>query len=171
MLRLTAGALALFAYAIGISLAYRLVPVGMGALLLFTAVQLTLVVAGRLTGERPRALSRTGVVARTWPGQAQPDPVGAVRMVRAGAAWGVYSRRERGVGHAVARNAARFCRAVPLAASAIGASLGPIRIDPLGAWLARTSGAGASGMGSAPWYRILRRLPGSRAALERPVSR
>ena len=167
-------ALALFAYAIGFSLAYRLVPVGAGALLLFAAVQLTMVVAGLRAGERPRALewaghalSIAGVVALTRPGQARPDPVGAALMILAGAAWGVYSLRGRGVGHAVARNAANFSRAVPiaLAASIIGASFGPIRIDPLGAWLALASGAVASAMGYALWYVALRRLTTIHAAL------
>ena len=167
-------ALALFAYAIGFSLAYRLVPVGVGALLLFAAVQLTMVVAGLRAGERPRALewaghalSIAGVVALTRPGQARPDPVGAVLMILAGAAWGVYSLRGRGVGHAVARNAASFSRAVPLAlaASIIGASFGPIRVDPLGAWLALASGAVASAMGYALWYVALRRLTTIHAAL------
>jgi drug/metabolite transporter (DMT)-like permease len=167
-------ALALFAYAIGFSLAYRLVPVGAGALLLFAAVQLTMVVAGLRAGERPRALewaghalSIAGVVALTRPGQARPDPVGAVLMILAGAAWGVYSLRGPGVGNAVARNAASFSRAVPLAlaASIIGVSFGPIRVDPLGAWLALASGAVASAMGYALWYVALRRLTTIHAAL------
>ena len=167
-------ALALFAYAIGFSLAYRLVPVGVGALLLFAAVQLTMVVAGLRTGERPRAiewaghaLSIAGVVDLTRPGQARPDPVGAALMILAGAAWAVYSLRGLDLGHAVARNAASFSRAalLALATSAIGASLGPIRVDPMGAWLALASGAFASGMGYALWYAALRRLTAIRAAL------
>jgi drug/metabolite transporter (DMT)-like permease len=167
-------ALALFAYAIGFSLAYRRVPVGAGALLLFAAVQLTMVLAGLRAGERPRALewaghalSIAGVVALTRPGQARPDPVGAALMILAGAAWGVYSLRGRGLGNAVARNAASFSRAVPLAlaASIIGASFGPIRVDPLGAWLALASGAVASAMGYALWYVALRRLTTIHAAL------
>jgi drug/metabolite transporter (DMT)-like permease len=141
---------------------------------LFAAVQLTMVVAGLRAGERPRALewaghalSIAGVVALTRPGQARPDPVGAALMLLAGAAWGVYSLRGRSVEHAVARNAASFSRAVPLAlaASAIGASFGPVRVDPLGAWLALASGALASAMGYALWYAALRRLTTIRAAL------
>lgn len=167
-------ALALFAYAIAFSLAYRLVPVGVGALLLFAAVQLTMVVAGLRTGERPRAiewaghaLSIVGIVALTRPGHARPDPVGAALMFLAGAAWGVYSLRGRDRGHAVARNAASFSRALPLAlaTSTIGASLGSIRVDPTGVWLALASGAVASGMGYALWYAALRRLTAIRAAL------
>ena len=133
-----------------------------------------MVVGGLWSGERPRALewvghalSMAGIVALTRPGQARPDPVGATLMILAGAAWGAYSLRGRGLGHAVARNAASFSRAVPLAlaASAIGVSLGPIRVDSAGAWLALASGAVASGMGYALWYAALRRLTAIRAAL------
>jgi drug/metabolite transporter (DMT)-like permease len=88
-------AAALFAYAIAFSLAYRLVPAAVGALLLFAAVQLTMVVAGLRTGERPGAfewvghtLSIAGVVVLTRPGLTRADPVGATLMLVAGAAWG-----------------------------------------------------------------------------------
>jgi drug/metabolite transporter (DMT)-like permease len=123
-------AVALFAYAIAFSLAYRWVPAGVGALLLFAAVQLTMVLAGLRTGERPRAvewaghaLSVAGVVVLTRPGLERVDPVGAALMLLAGAAWGVYSLRGRGAGPAVARNAASFARAVPLALLAGGVAV------------------------------------------------
>ena len=166
--------LALFVYALAFSLAYRLVPVGVGALLLFAAVQLTMVVAGLRTGERPlalewagHALSIGGVVALSRPGHTSPDLIGAGFMFLAGAAWGVYSLQGRGAGHAVARNAASFSRAVPfaVAASAVQALLGPIRVDPVGAGLALASGAVASGMGYAVWYAALRKLTAIRGAL------
>jgi drug/metabolite transporter (DMT)-like permease len=154
------------------SLAYQLVLVGAGALPAVAAVQLTMVVGGLRAGERPRTLEGRGTprspVSSPSPGrQAPPNPVGAALMILAGAAWAVYSLRGRRVGHAVGRTAASFSRAVPLAlaASAIGASFGPIRVDPLGAGLALASGAVASGMGYALWYAALRRLPAIRAAL------
>jgi drug/metabolite transporter (DMT)-like permease len=145
-----------------------------GALLLFAAVQLTMVAAGLSAGERPRplewaghALSIAGLVVLTRPGLARPDPVGAVLMLGAGAAWGVYSLRGRGRQDAVASNAASFARAVPLClgASAVAASLGATRIDPIGVGLALGSGAAASGLGYAVWYAALRSLTATRAAL------
>jgi drug/metabolite transporter (DMT)-like permease len=167
-------ATALFAYALAFSLAYRRVPAAVGALLLFAAVQLTMVVAGLRAGERPRglewaghALSVAGLVVLTRPGLARADPVGAALMLAAGAAWGVYSLRGRGRGHAVARNAASFARAVPLAlaAGALAASLGATHVDAAGAWLALGSGAVASGLGYAVWYAALQGLTATRAAL------
>jgi drug/metabolite transporter (DMT)-like permease len=167
-------AVALFAYAIAFSLAYRRVPAAVGALLLFAAVQLTMVAAGLRAGERPRPLewaghllAVAGLVVLTRPGLARPDPLGTALMLAAGAAWGAYSLRGRGLGRAVARNAASFARAVPLAlvAAALSASLGATRLDAAGAWLALGSGAAASGLGYAVWYAALAGLTATRAAL------
>ena len=169
-----ASAAVLFAYAVAFSLAYRRVPAAVGALLLFAAVQLTMVVAGLCAGERPRplewaghALSVGGVVVLTRPGLARADPAGAALMLLAGAAWGAYSLRGRGEGDAVARNAASFARAVPLAlaAAAVGLSLGAAHVDFAGAGLSLVSGAVASGLGYACWYAALRGLTATRAAL------
>jgi drug/metabolite transporter (DMT)-like permease len=167
-------AVALFAYALAFSLAYRRVPAAVGALLLFAAVQLTMVAAGLRTGERPHAvewvghaLSVAGVVVLTRPGLARADPTGAALMLLAGVGWGLYSLRGRGAGHAVARNAASFARAVPLALVSGGAAaaLGAIHVDAEGAGLALVSGAVASGLGYALWYAALRGLTATRAAL------
>jgi drug/metabolite transporter (DMT)-like permease len=167
-------AVALFAYAIGFSLAYRRIPAGAGALLLFAAVQLTMIGAGLRGGERPRApewaglaLSIAGLVVLARPGFARPDSQGALLMVVAGAAWGVYSLRGRGRADAVGLNAASFARAVPLAlaASAVAALLGGARVSPLGVSLALGSGALASGLGYAVWYAALRGLTATRAAI------
>lgn len=167
-------AAALFAYALAFSLAYRLVPAGVGALLLFAAVQLTMVGAGLRAGERPgavewagHALAIGGLLVLARPGLSRPDPGGAALMLAAGAAWGVYSLRGRGRGDAVALNAASFARTVPLSlgASALAALAGAIRVSPEGAGLALASGALASGLGYAAWYGALRRLTATRAAL------
>ncbi len=167
-------AVALFAYAIGFSLAYRRIPAGVGALLLFAAVQLTMVGAGLRAGERPPALewaglvlSIAGLVVLTCPGLARPDSLGAALMLGAGAAWGLYSLRGRGTRDAIATNAASFARAVPLAlvASAVGTSVGATHLSPAGVGLALASGALASGLGYAVWYAALRGLTATRAAL------
>jgi drug/metabolite transporter (DMT)-like permease len=167
-------AVALFAYAAGFSLAYTRIPAGAGALLLFAAVQLTMIGAGLVRGERPRplegvglAFSLAGLALLTRPGLARPDPLGAGLMLVAGAAWGVYSLRGRGHGDAVAVNAASFARALPLSVAAGGAAalLGITHLSPTGAWLALTSGAIASGLGYAVWYAALRGLTATRAAI------
>jgi drug/metabolite transporter (DMT)-like permease len=167
-------ALALFAYAMAFSLAYLRIPAGAGALLLFAAVQLTMIGAGLRGGERPRALewaglvvSLAGLVMLTRPGLSRPDPTGAALMLVAGAAWGVYSLRGRGAGDAVAANASSFARAVPLAlaASAVIGLLGATRLTLAGGLLAIASGALSSGLGYAVWYAALRGLSATRAAI------
>lgn len=167
-------AIALFVYVFGFSLAYLRIPTGVGALLMFTAVQLTMVGAGLLAGERPRpvewaglGLSIVGLVVLTLPGLARPDPAAAFLMLGAGVAWGVYSLRGRQGGDAMAANAASFARALPLAvtASGVAALLGVVRVGRVGVLLALGSGALASGLGYALWYAALRRLTATHAAI------
>ena len=167
-------AVALFAYAAGFSFAYMRIPAGVGALLLFAAVQLTMVGAGLARGERPRplewvglALSLSGLALLARPGLARPDPLGAGLMLAAGAAWGLYSLRGRGSVDAVAVNAASFTRALPLALALVAgvALLGRASLSPGGVWLALASGAVASGLGYAAWYAALRGLTATRAAI------
>jgi len=167
-------ALVLFAYAILFSLAYLRIPAGTGALLLFAAVQLTMIGAGLRAGERPRALewaglavSLAGLVLLTRPGLAQPDPAGAASMLAAGVGWGLYSLRGRGAVDPVATNAAAFVRSIPfaLATSAGFALVADRRITPTGLALALASGAVTSGLGYAVWYAALRGLSAMRAAI------
>ena len=167
-------AIALFAYALLFSLAYLRIPAGTGALLLFAAVQLTMIGVGLRSGERPRALewlglavSLAGLVLLTRPGASRPDPTGAALMLGAGAAWGVYSLRGRGARDAVVANAASFARAVPLAlaTSAIFALWAGAELTPTGALLALASGSVTSGLGYAVWYAALRGLSATRAAI------
>jgi hypothetical protein len=89
----TSGPLALFAYALPFSLAYLRIGAAVGALVLFGVVQLTMIGYGMLRGERPSALTWSGValatgglVALTAPSATRPDPLGLVLMAIAGIA-------------------------------------------------------------------------------------
>jgi drug/metabolite transporter (DMT)-like permease len=167
-------AVALFAYAIGFSLAYLRLSAGMGALLLFGAVQITMVGAGLRAGERPPLrqwagllLSIAGFLALIGPGLSRPDPAGAALMSAAGLAWGIYSLRGRRVTDALSANAVNFVRSVPLAlaASAVALIAGAPRLTTSGMLLAVASGAVASGVGYAIWYAAVRRQSATQAAL------
>jgi drug/metabolite transporter (DMT)-like permease len=170
-----ASGLALFVYAAGFSFAYERIPAGAGALLLFAAVQLTMIGAGLRAGERPRvdqwtgvALSLAGLVVLARPGLTRPDTAGTLLMIAAGAAWGVFSLRgQRTSFDPVAANAASFARAL-LPALAVGAaawSAGWTRLDGTGALLALASGGVASGLFYAIWYAALRGLSATAAAV------
>ncbi len=98
-------ALALLVYAAGFSFAYVSLPALTGALLLFAAVQVTMIGYGVAKGERLRAWQIVGLAAALGglvgllaPGLAAPPLVGSILMLCAGVAWGVYSLRGRGAG-------------------------------------------------------------------------
>jgi len=169
-----ASAAALFGYALAFSLAYLRIPAAVGALLLFGAVQATMIGWALVSGERPRPLewlglvtALAGLVTLTRPGLAAPDPLGCGLMVAAGACWGVYSLRGRSSGDPLGANAAHFSRAVPLAlaASLVGLGLGAPRLSPAGVLLAVASGALASGVGYALWFAALQGLTATQAAI------
>ena len=165
-------ALALFTYAGAFSFAYLRLPAGLGALVLFAAVQATMVGGGLLRGERLTlmrglgfAVAAAGLVMLTLPGAGAPDLAGAVLMAAAGIAWGVYSLRGAGATDAVAATAGNFARTVPLAALLALACLASAHVTLRGALIAASSGALASALGYVLWYGAVRRLLAFEAAL------
>lgn len=165
-------ALALFGYALLFSLAYRGLSAATGALLLFGAVQLTMLLTALLRGERLRPLqwagllaAASGLLALLWPGLAAPPPLDAACMLGAGVAWGVYTLRARGSGDPTAATAANFTRAAVPALVLLGVFAIEARWDPAGIALAAASGAVASGLGYAIWYTALQRITTHTAAV------
>ena len=165
-------AAALFAYAAAFSFAYVGLTAATGALLLFGAVQATMLGYGAWTGERLRARQAVGLAASTggllallWPGVSAPPPGAALLMVGAGIAWGIYSLRGRGGGDPIAATAGNFLRATPLAAVLLAAGAWSVQIDLRGALYAVLSGAIASGVGYAVWYTALRDMTATAGAL------
>ncbi|MFM1873880.1 MAG: hypothetical protein RL398_3302 [Planctomycetota bacterium] len=176
-----ASALALFGYAAAFSFAYRTLPAGTGALLLFGAVQVTMVGCALVRGERLRgtaaagfALAVAGVATLLLPGASAPPLGGALLMLLAGASWGAYSLRGAGTRDAIAATAGNFMLATPMALALLAlqavastpvlAHSDPWQLDPLGAIYAALSGAVASGLGYAVWYTALRGLTRTAAA-------
>jgi len=172
-------ALALFAYAAAFSFAYLSLTAATGALLLFGAVQATMIGAGIARGERlstPQWLgvvvAGAGLVGLLLPGLTAPPLGGALLMIAAGIAWGVYSLRGRAPAAATVdptvANAGNFARATPMALALLGvAFLAPreaVRFDAAGAGYALASGAITSGLGYAVWYAALKGLRATSAA-------
>jgi drug/metabolite transporter (DMT)-like permease len=166
-------ALFLFGYAVAFSFAYLHLPVGTGALVLFGAVQATMIGWGIARGsERPRpfawaglAIAIAGLVVLTFPGLAAPDPMSALLMALAGVCWGAYSLLGRTSKQPVASNADNFARTLPFAAAFTLATLPYAHVSPRGTLLAVTSGALASGLGYSLWYGALPGLSATRAAV------
>jgi len=163
---------ALFVYAMAFSLAYVSLETGMGALILFGSVQLTMIGVGLWQGERPKlqewlglAVAMAGLVYLVWPGISAPDPLGASLMLASGVAWGVYSLRGKQSRDPVAATAGNFMRTLPLATVALLLSWSSLQAAPRGLVLAVVSGAITSGLGYVIWYLALRGLTATRAAI------
>jgi drug/metabolite transporter (DMT)-like permease len=91
-------AFALFVYAAGFSYAYLGLTAATGALLLFGAVQVTMISHGLWQGERLAGLqlagfvlASAGLVGLLLPGLSASPLAASVLMLLAGIAWGVYS--------------------------------------------------------------------------------
>jgi drug/metabolite transporter (DMT)-like permease len=177
-------ALLLFLYAAPFSFAYVTLPAGTGALVLFGAVQLTMIGAGLRGGERPHvrewaglAVALAGLVYLNLPGIGAPSPLGVALMAVAGAAWGLYSLRGRrsAAGSPLERTADAFLLAALPGVALVGFGRlvsGPAaasgsawarHLTAAGFVYALTSGALASGGGYAVWYSALPRLSATRA--------
>jgi drug/metabolite transporter (DMT)-like permease len=164
-------ALALFTYAAGFSYAYVNLSAATGALLLFGAVQATMISTGLWRGERLTRQQLAGLLCAfaglaglLAPGISAPPWSGALLMVAAGVAWGIYSLRAKGAGNPTGATAGNFARALPLALILSAATLSYSRLDGAGILYAIVSGAVASGLGYAVWYTALRGLSASSAA-------
>ena len=165
------GALALLAYAALFSWAYVRLGAATGALLLFGAVQASMIGAGLARGERLGrrqwagvALAFAGLAWLLAPGLQAPPWRGALPMLGAGVAWGLYSLLGRRGGDALAATAGHFLRAAPLAMLLAWLARTGGAPPPLGVLCALASGALASGLGYAVWYTALPHLRPSAAA-------
>jgi drug/metabolite transporter (DMT)-like permease len=164
-------ALALFAYAAGFSFSYLHLTAAVGALLLFGAVQITMIGFGFWSGERMRSLQIVGLVLACGglvglllPGLSAPPLAGALLMLGAGIAWGVYSLRGKRGGDPLKITAGNFVRTVPMALVLSVLLLGRTSPDPAGIGYALLSGALTSGVGYAIWYAALPFLKSTTAA-------
>ena len=170
-------AMALFVYAAAFSWAYLQLSAATGALLLFGAVQVSMIAFGLCKGERLRtlqwlglALACAGLVVMLLPGLAAPPLAASLLMLCAGLAWGMYSLRGRGRGDATAVTAGNFWRASVLALLLSLVTMGSAHANSSGVLLALASGALASGLGYSVWYMALRSLlPSSAAAIQLTV--
>ncbi|MCW3148936.1 DMT family transporter [Stutzerimonas stutzeri] len=165
------GAVALFVYAAAFSFAYLHLDAGTGALLLFGAVQLSMIVWGLIRGERfghwqvvGLILAMGGLIFLLLPGSSAPSWHAALLMLASGVAWGIYSLRGRGTVNPLNATAGNFVRAVPLGILLSLSAWNQLQWDIPGLVYALLSGALASGVGYAIWYSALPGLTAIQAA-------
>lgn len=164
-------ALALYIYAAAFSFAYNALSAGTGALLLFGAVQATMILWGFRKGESLHArqliglaVAFAGLVVLVFPGLSAPPFRGSALMLCAGMAWGIYSLRGKGEKNPARATAGNFLRAVPFAAVVSFAMVSRMHLDSLGIGYAILSGAITSGLGYVIWYAALPALKATSAA-------
>lgn len=167
------GAGALSLYMVGFSAAYLTLDAGLGALILFGVVQLSMFAASSLNGAAADRRQVAGAVVAMagltwvlWPsGSVRVDPTGAALMAAAGVGWAAYSLAGRTEGDPLAGTAANFVWALPVTATVLLAIGGTWHLTPWGFALAALSGGVASGLGYALWYRILPLMAPAQAAV------
>ncbi|WP_369921170.1 DMT family transporter [Marinomonas polaris] len=169
-------AFALFIYALGFSYAYVTLSTGMGALILFGAVQLTLILFAVWAGQKlvwlewlGLAIAFAGFVYLVLPTLSSPSLLGFVLMTLAGVAWGLYTWRGKISAKPLFATTSNFVRTIPMlliALLVIYLNTEQSQIaQPEGIILAVTSGAIMSGLGYAIWYAVLPYLSASMAAV------
>ena len=171
--RRASGVISLLVYIFGFSLAYRALDAGVGALILFGIVQITMFAGALIKGERPSVnrwvgagVAFAGLAWLMWPGQGAQVPIVATGfMALAGIGWGIYSLVGRSANDGLSETAANFILAAPVAilvALVIGTGSD---LAMNGVLLAVLSGAVTSGLGYALWYAVLPQLEASVAAV------
>lgn len=164
-------AFALFAYAAGFSFAYTALPAATGALLLFGAVQATMIGHGIWSGERllrlqflGLMLAFGGLIGLLLPGLSAPPLHGSVLMLGAGIAWGIYSLRGKGAGDPPRVTAGDFLRAVPVAAALSMLTLNKFISGQCRILVRGLVGRAGIRIGYAIWYAALPALKTTNAA-------
>jgi drug/metabolite transporter (DMT)-like permease len=173
-MRRVPGALGLSVYLVGFSVAYLAIDAGVGALILFGGVQVTMFAGAVLAGEAMAArrwigsgLALAGLAWLVWPvGEVALPVLATLAMLAAALGWGVYSLVGRKATDPLAETAANFVLAAPLCAFVLFAWPGAaVEMTAPGVALAVLSGAVTSGLGYALWYAVLPRLEASVSGL------
>ncbi|NOH92569.1 DMT family transporter [Vibrio sp. AIC-3] len=165
--------LSLLVYMFGFSFAYLELGAGLGALVLFVAVQFTMIAAHLFSGNRMSLiewggclLSVAGLVYLLMPTESTqaPDLVSIILMSLAGIGWGIYTLAGKTSSNALQSTTANFgfSSLVILVALSllvlIPNALTQVSITEQGLIYAVISGSVASGIGYSLWYYVVKKL-------------
>lgn len=166
------GALSLALYMLGFSWAYLSLGAGLGALILFGVIQMTMFAWAVFKGQHipvlrwvGAAVAFVGLAVLLWPTGATAVPfTGSIAMILAAFGWAAYTILGQGERDALAASAGNFILCLPIVGLALlFGSLASISF--WGVVLAVIAGAVTSGLGYALWYRVLPQLPTTVAAI------
>lgn len=165
------GALSLAVYLVGFSLAYLTLDAGLGALILFGVVQITMFAHSAMRGTSPSvrqitggAIAFLGLLIALWPGPGgAADPGGAALMIFAGLGWAAYSIIGRNAADPLAATSANFLLCVPILLILLTGT--GLRFSITGIALGLVCGGLTSGLGYALWYSVLPRIEAATAAV------
>lgn len=166
-----AASLMLCLYAVTFSYAYITLDTATGALILFGAVQITMILLAIVAGERLQRrewlglfIAFAGFVTLVLPGVTAPSVAGFLLMAAAGIAWGGYTLKGRRSTQPLLDTGWNFIRALPCVAVLALVALPQSSLTATGVLLAALSGGIASGVGYTIWYAALNGLSASQAA-------
>jgi len=164
--------LLLFIYAITFSYAYIALDIATGALILFAAGQMTLILAALFLGSRLSLLewlglllAFSGFIYLMLPSATTPSWGGFVLMSISGVAWGFYTLMGKGSIQPLADTTSNFMRSIPMVILLMLFSFEYTHLNAQGLLYAVLSGAIASGVGYTIWYMALEKLQTIHAAV------
>lgn len=164
--------LMLFSYALTFSFAFITLDTATGALILFSSVQITMILLSLIAGNRLHVIEWLGVAVAflgflylVLPGVTRPSVTGFLLMTLAGISWAVYTLKGRGSVNPLSDTAYNFARSIPLVLALVALTYQKAQLSAEGILLAAISGGLTSGIGYTIWYTALGGLSATQAAV------
>ncbi|MFK7745382.1 MAG: DMT family transporter [Roseobacter sp.] len=165
------GAISLLVYMIGFSIAYVSLDAGLGALILFGVVQITMFTYAACRATRPTvrqlagaSIAFIGLIIALWPNEgASTNLLGAFSMVLAGIGWAAYTLSGKSGTDPLAETAVNFAICLPILALLSLPFFEMVSVT--GLLLGVLCGGLTSGLGYALWYKVLSDIQPSSAAV------
>ncbi|MFY8349700.1 DMT family transporter [Pseudoalteromonas sp. SSM20] len=166
------GAVYLFTYAVTFSYAYISLETAIGALVLFSSVQFSMLAYTFLSGTKIYPIEWFGALIAfigfsylVLPDISSPSLIGFVLMVVSGMAWAGYTLVGKKSSNPLADTAFNFMRTIPFITLLSLMTLNSINASTTGILLAVIAGSVTSGIGYAIWYIALKHLTSVQAAV------
>ncbi len=165
-------AVMLFMYAAAFSYAYVSLETGIGALIIFGVVQITMIASSLISGYRMNNLEWSGILLALagflyllLPGASAPSLSGFILMALSGIGWGIYSLRGKNSKDPLADTAYNFLRSLPFLILLLYFLAQESNYSTKGILLALLSGIVTSGIGYTIWYAALKGLSSVQASV------